>query len=128
MNWREHFQGKGGVIASLNQRLFLLRRLYNQLNKECLRKVAESLFISKIRYGLQLLGKVRTDETQAIQSYLSAMQKTQNKLVRFLNNVRISDCKLLRILTSERVLCMPFAGQNRLSDAKTTFSITNATK
>ena len=28
----------------------------------------------------------------------------------------------------KRVLCMPFAGQNRLSDAKTTFSVTNGTK
>ena len=36
------------------------------------------------------------------------------------------DRQMLCILTSERVLRMPFAGQNRLSNAKTTFSVTNA--
>ena len=35
---------------------------------------------------------------------------------------------MLCISTSERVLRTPFSGQNRLSDAKTTFSITNRTK
>ena len=28
--WNEHIHGKGGVIASLNQRLYLIRRLKNQ--------------------------------------------------------------------------------------------------
>ena len=36
--------------------------------------------------------------------------------------------QLLCISTSKWVLHMPFAGQNRLSDAKTTFSVTNGTK
>ena len=35
---------------------------------------------------------------------------------------------MLCISTSQRVLRTPFAGQNRLSDAKTTFSITNDLK
>ena len=35
---------------------------------------------------------------------------------------------MLCILTSKRVLHTPFAGRNRLSEAKTTFSITNGTK
>ena len=59
LKWSEHIHGKGGVIPSLNKRLFLLRRLKSQLNKQSLRKVAEAIFTSKIRYGLQLLGKVR---------------------------------------------------------------------
>ena len=36
--------------------------------------------------------------------------------------------EVLCISTIERVLCTPFAGQNRLSNAKTTFSVTNGTK
>ena len=36
--------------------------------------------------------------------------------------------KLLCISTSKQVLRTPFPGQNRLSDAKTTFSITKGTK
>ena len=35
---------------------------------------------------------------------------------------------ILSILTSKRVLGTPFAGPNRLSYAKTTFSVTNGTK
>ena len=35
---------------------------------------------------------------------------------------------MLRILTSQRVLSMLFAGRNELSDAKTIFSVTNGTK
>ena len=35
---------------------------------------------------------------------------------------------LLCISTSEWVLRTPFAGRNRLSDPKTTFSVTNGTK
>ena len=35
---------------------------------------------------------------------------------------------MLCILTSKRVLRMPFVGQNKLSDAKTTFSVINGKK
>ena len=40
--WTEQITGKGGVIPSLNQRLFLIRRLKNHLNKGKLTKVANS--------------------------------------------------------------------------------------
>ena len=59
--WREHVQGKNGVISALNSRLYLIRRLRRQLNQVNLKKVTESIYTSKIRYGLQLMGKVRTD-------------------------------------------------------------------
>ena len=46
--WSTHFYGKGGVFSSLNQRLFVLRRMKNLLLPTGLRKIAESLFNSKI--------------------------------------------------------------------------------
>ena len=49
-------------------------------------------------------------------SQLNLRRKTKNE-----------DRNVLCISTSERVLRRPFAGQNRLSDAKTTFSVTNGT-
>ena len=52
--WKEHINCTSGVISSLNQRLFFIRRLKNSLNHDGLRKVADSLFTSKLRYGLQL--------------------------------------------------------------------------
>ena len=33
LNWSEHIHGKGGVISSLNQRLFIIKRLHNSLEK-----------------------------------------------------------------------------------------------
>ena len=87
-NWREHVQGKNGVISVLNSRLYLIRRLKRQLNQENLKKVAESIYTSKTRYGLQLMGKVRAESSQ---SDLNALQKTQNKLIRLLSGTKISD-------------------------------------
>ena len=65
LNWNEHIHGKGGIIPSLNRRLFTIKRLNNSLNKTSLIKVAESLFNSKIRYGLQLLGKVQMSNSES---------------------------------------------------------------
>ena len=59
LGWKSHIEGKGGIIPSLNSRLFLIKRLRKCVNKDSLKKIADSLFNSKIRYGLQLLGKVR---------------------------------------------------------------------
>ena len=58
LNWETQIYGKGGLITSLNSRLYLIKRLKNVLNKEALLKVVDGIFMSKVRYGLQLLGKV----------------------------------------------------------------------
>ena len=91
LKWTEHIHGKGGVTSALNTRLYLIRRLKNQLHLSGLKKVADSLFVSKIRYGLQLLGKVRLTENEHSNTDLHAIQLIQNKLARALNNVKLSD-------------------------------------
>ena len=92
MTWQEHIHGKGGIINALNQRMFLIRRLNNQLNKNAMKKVSDSIFNSKIRYGLQLMGKVRISQDDGgMQKDLRAIQLMQNKMVRTLNNVRLTD-------------------------------------
>ena len=48
-DWKSQVSGTGGVISSLNQCLFQIRRLRNSLNDNCLKKVADSLVTSKIR-------------------------------------------------------------------------------
>ena len=48
LKWNEHKNGKGGVTSALNTRLFLIRRLKNQLHLSGLKKVADSLFVSNI--------------------------------------------------------------------------------
>ena len=91
LTWSIHIKGKGGIISSLNQRLFTIMRFNNSLNKKALIKVADSLFNSNIRYGLQLLGKVEMSFNENQNQDLQDMQLVQNKMVRFFNNRRISD-------------------------------------
>ena len=43
--WDSLINGTGGMISSLNSRLFLIRRLSNSLNKSALRKVADSIIM-----------------------------------------------------------------------------------
>ena len=91
LKWKSQIYGKGGMLPSLNQRLFVLRRLKNFVNNESLKKVADSIFTSKIRYGLQLLGKVRWSALEVVQGDLDAIQKVQNKMVRLLNGKTLAD-------------------------------------
>ena len=111
LTWTEHIKGKGGVISSLNRRLYTIMRLNNSLNKKALIKVADSLFNSKIRYGLQLLGKVKMSNAECQNQDLQQIQLVQNKLVRFLNNKRISD----RIQTETLIKQVNMLSVNRMN-------------
>ena len=91
LKWKTQVFGKSGVLSNLNQRLYILRRLKNYVNRVALKKVADSLFVSKIRYGLQLLGKVRWSIEDPEQGDLKAIQKVQNKMLRLLNGSRLID-------------------------------------
>ncbi len=89
--WKSHFFGKGGLIPSLNKRLFCIRRLKNHIGSKALNRVAESIWTSKARYGLQLCTEVRLNETQSINGDLKKVQMAQNKLLRCLNGSLIKD-------------------------------------
>ena len=91
LKWNSQIHGKGGLVSSLNQRLFGIRRLKNSLKYDGLRKVADSLFTSKMRYGLQLMGQIRWAAEDPQSGLLEVLQKSQNKLLRFLNNSKIKD-------------------------------------
>ena len=89
--WNEHIYGTGGLIPSLNQKLFFIRRLKNSVGQAALLKISHSLFISKLRYGLQLLGRVRWSDTDPLNNELESLQKCLNKLLRTLNGTKIID-------------------------------------
>ena len=59
--WDKQINGKNGVIPSLNSRLYLIKRMKNKINPDRLKKVANGIWTSKLRYGLQLYSKVRTN-------------------------------------------------------------------
>ena len=96
--WDKQINGKGGVIPSLNTRLYLLKRMKNKLNLERLRKVAEGIWCSKLRYGLQLYAKVRTNMLDPINPNMNKLQVAQNKLARVLDNVKLTDRRPIKTL------------------------------
>ena len=65
----------------------------NHINNEQLKKVANSIWTSKARYGLQLYGEVRRQESDKTAADLAALQIAQNNLLCTLDNVRIKDIK-----------------------------------
>ena len=78
----------------------MLRRLRNFVGNDALKKVANSIFNSKIRYGLQLLGKIRWTNEDSEQGDLKAIQKVQNKMLRLINGSRLTDKISTKLLLS----------------------------
>ena len=89
--WKSQIYGTGGVIMSLNRRLFALRRLSNHLDNKLIMTMVDGLFISKIRYGIQLMGKVRIKETDPTNKDFDNIQMVQNKLLRMLTKTKLKD-------------------------------------
>ncbi len=79
------------LTSSLNQRLFVIRRVQNQLPKEKLLCVVHSLWMSKLRYGLQLYSKAVLNEDETRSPILKTLQLSQNRMLRGINKSRISD-------------------------------------
>ena len=76
MNWSSHIKG---LVSALNQRTSVLRRMKNHLNDERLKKIIDSIWTSKLRYGLQLCASVRTTEEQMRTGEMKMIQKAQNR-------------------------------------------------
>ena len=89
--WSEHIYGTNGLVSSLNQRWFFIRRLKNVISQKALQKISDGLFISRLRYGLQLLGCVRWSISDPTNKDMEVLQKCQNKLLRALNGSKVSD-------------------------------------
>ena len=89
--WKSQIQGTGGVISNLNSRLYLLRRLARAISSDRLRRIADSLYTSKIRYGVQLYGKVRLTESDPTDTLIKSLQTTQNKFARFIHGSTLLD-------------------------------------
>ena len=89
--WTSHFWGKNGLIPALNKRLFLIRRISNHIPAFNIKKMVDSLWTSKLRYGLQLSMRVRLSEEESKNESMKAVQIAQNKVLRMLDNSSIKD-------------------------------------
>ena len=81
----EHFKGPKGLISALNKRTFIIRRIKNQIPLKNTMRVVQSIWMSKLRYGLQLCNKVRTMPSDPTSNNMQAAQVAQNKMLRMLN-------------------------------------------
>ena len=84
--WKSQIQD---VISNLNSRLYLLRRLARSISSERFRRIADSLYVSKIRYGAQLYGKVRLIDNDPTETLLDSLQITMNKFARYYNRYNL---------------------------------------
>ena len=100
--WNKQVNGKGGVIPSLNTRLYLIKRMKNKISADRLKKVASGIWNSKLRYGLQLYAKVRTSAQDPKNSNMEKLQVAQNKLARVLENVKVSDRTPIKTLPEKQ--------------------------
>ena len=78
-------------MTALNKRLYTIKRLANHIPRNKLKKVADSLWTSKLRYGLQLCAKVRLREEESTDGNMKMVQIAQNKMLRILDNSSIKD-------------------------------------
>ena len=54
-------------------------------------KVVDGIFMSRVRYGLQLYGKVRLTVEDPTNAYFEDIQLVQNDLLRLLNGSKVKD-------------------------------------
>ena len=91
-NWNEHFNS---LANSLNKRTFALRRLSNHVPKKEMIKATQSIWMSKLRYGLQLCNQVRTKQDDPSNTNMKTAQMAQNKMLRMLDRVSFKELILL---------------------------------
>ena len=96
--WKSHIYGNKGLISSLNQRLFLIRRIINHLPVNKIAGIVDGIWSSKLRYGLQLFSEVRLKEESPHNKHMSQIQKAQNKLLRVICGVTLSDRNSIKSL------------------------------
>ena len=63
--------------------------------------MVDGLFTSKLRYGLQLYGKVRTKDSDPENEEFKSIQLVQNNLMRALNGTKVKDMISISSLLSK---------------------------
>ena len=86
--WQEHLTE---LTNALNKRTYAIRRISNQLPKKEVMKVVQSIWMSKLRYSLQLCNQVRIKSEDPTNSLMDAVQVSQNKMLRMLDRITLKD-------------------------------------
>ena len=87
-NWNMHFHD---LTTSLQHRTFTIRRISNQVPQKQLIKVVQSIWMSKLRYGLNLCNRVRISADDPTNKFMKEVQICQNKMLRMLDRVSLKE-------------------------------------
>ena len=87
-NWQEHFSS---LQADLNKRTFQIRRISNQIPKKEVLKVVQCIWMSRLRYGLQLCNQVRIKDEDPASKLMNQTQVAQNKMLRMLDRISLKE-------------------------------------
>ena len=94
--WTSHFWGKKGLLKSLNQRPYAIRKISNLIPKNKLNHVMNSIWMSKLRYGFQQINKVKLMEEGRKTKKIKAKQIAQNKALRLPYGSRVKDRRKIK--------------------------------
>ena len=88
LKWSEHLSKLEGY---LRQRLYTLRRIEQQIPLSLLKRVADGIFMSKLRYGIAIMWPVRLKESDPEPSVIKGVKVVFNDMLRLLNGVARKD-------------------------------------
>ena len=88
LKWTDHLSKLEGY---LRQRLFTLRRIEQQIPRSLLKRVADGIFMSKLRYGIAIMWPVRIKESDPEPSAIKGVKVVFNDMLRLLNGVARKD-------------------------------------
>ena len=88
LKWTDHLSKLEGY---LRQRLFTLRRIEQQIPRSLLKRVADGIFMSKLRYGIAIMWPVRINESDPEPLSIKGVKVVFNDMLRLLNGVARKD-------------------------------------
>ena len=95
LNWSKHIDE---LEDELRFRLYKLRKLEQSLPKALLKKVADGIFNSILRYGLGIFCPIRMKETDPVPSSMSGIRGIFNNVLRLLCNSRREQHTLIKTM------------------------------
>ena len=99
------------LISALNSRLYQIRRIKNQVPERCIMRIVQSLWFSKLRYGLQLCAQTRLKENDPTHTNMERLQVAQNRMLRLIHGRTLKD----RISTAELLKSVNVLSVNQLA-------------
>ena len=88
LKWDEHIKK---LVAKLKFRLFNLRRLSKQLPNNLLKRVADAIFMSHVRYGLSLYCSIEIEPNDPHSNSIEKLRTVFNDCLRLLSGKSRSD-------------------------------------